>query len=81
MAQLLVLVVEFPPPPPPPPMMIPQGNEGEGTGGAVGGLAITLSMTAPLGGALFSPEGLGPEGVLGEGEAPGVVGGAGWTSN
>ena len=62
-------------------MLIPQGNEGEGTGGAVGGRAITRSMTAPPGGALFAPEGLGPEGVLGEGEAPGVVDGAGRTSN
>ena len=48
---------------------------------AVGGRAITRSMTAPPGGAPFAPEGLGPEGVLGEGAAPGVVGGAGGTSN
>ena len=38
-------------------------------------------MTVPPGEALFAPEGLGPEGVLGEGAASGVVGGAGWTSN
>ena len=55
-------------------MPIPQGNEGEGTGGAVGGRAITRSI-------LFAPEGLGPEGVSGEGAAPGLVGGAGGTSD
>ena len=49
--------------PPPPPMTIPQGYEGEGTGGAVGGQAITRSMTTPPGGAQFAPEGLGPKGV------------------
>ena len=81
MAQLLVLVVESPPSPPQKQMQIPQGNEVEGRGGAVGGRAITRSMTAPPGGALFAPEGLGPEGVLVEGAVPGVVGGAGGTSN
>ena len=38
-------------------------------------------MTAPPGGAPFAPEGLGPEGVSGEGAAHGVVGGAGGTTN
>ena len=38
-------------------------------------------MTAPPGGAQFAPEVEGPEGVSGEGAAPGVVGGAGWTFN
>ena len=55
-------------------MQIPRENEGEGTGGAVGGGAITRSMTAPPGGALFAPD-------LREGASPGVVGGAGGTSN
>ena len=39
----------------------------------MGGRAITRSMTPPPGGAPFAPEGLGPEGVLGEGAAPGVL--------
>ena len=83
MAQWLVLVVESPSPSPPPQMLIPQGSEGGGTGGAVGGLVTTRSMTAPAGGAPLqvAPEGLGPEGVSGEGAVPGVVCGAGWTSN
>ena len=55
-------------------MQIPQGNEGEGTGGAKGGRAITRSMTAHPEGASFAPERLGPEGVSGEGAAPGVTG-------
>ena len=70
------------PPSPPPPMPRPQGTEGGGRGGgAVGGRVTTRSMTAPPGGAPLAPEGQGPEGVLGDGAAPGLAGGVGWTSS